>query len=407
MAENSSAILQRQRPAFFCAGGPSGVPADTTNTGKGGCKQRHADPYKFPTRRFLKFRRRDASSESSLSAVQGTGPTNQLSGELAAPGHPPEPVAIAMDDLEHPGDATISAAFQPSLRIDDRLPDLIIVSANNVYFYVHRHRIANASANDFGGLLLFSPGAQARGFNLPTLRLPESGDTLNVVLHTLYGLSCLHFHPTLETVDAALTALTKYGTSVQALAAPYQPLNALILSHAPYRPIETYALVGHYQLDELAVAISGHLLSFDLSTVTDALATRMGPVYLKRLFLLHQVRIHALKEIILRPPGGHAQAPGCSDAEQAKLTRAWALATAQLVWDATPSKAYPDFEPFCWPQAENSRTASLSIVGISPNSLRALLEPIADTLACEACKNMLRQRVQEVVYSWSQVTPTI
>ncbi|KAI0675060.1 hypothetical protein C8Q78DRAFT_965194 [Trametes maxima] len=283
-----------------------------------------------------------------------------------------------MDDLEHPGDATISSAFQPSLRIDDRLPDLIIVSENNVYFYVHRHRIANASANNFGGFLLFSPGAQSRGFNLPTLRLPQSGDTLNVVLHTLYGLSCLHFHPTLETVEAALTALTNYGASIQALAAPYQPLNALILSHAPYRPIETYALVGHYQLDELAVTVSGHLLSFDLSTVTDALATRMGPVYLKRLFLLHQVRIHALKDIILRPPGSHGQAPGCSDAEQAKLTRAWALATAQLVWDATPS--------------------------MSPNSLRALLEPIVDTLACGACKQMLQQRVQEVVYSWSQVT---
>ncbi|KAI0633320.1 hypothetical protein C8Q77DRAFT_1157545 [Trametes polyzona] len=283
-----------------------------------------------------------------------------------------------MNDM---GDATISTTFQPSLRIDNVLPDVILISSNNVYFYAHRHRIINVSSNLFGGLLLFDPGTSPHGF-LPTLNLPESGDVINVVLHTVYGLSCTHFHPTLETVEAALDALIKYGVSLQIHAAPrYRPLHQLLLSRAPYRPIDTYALAGKYELDELAVTVSGHLLSFDLSRITDDLATKMGPVYLKRLFLLHQTRLHALKQILLNPPAGHPPKPGCSLADQSQLTRAWALATAQLVWDATPS--------------------------LSPNSLRTILESIAEKLSCETCRHMLRQRVQEVVNAWSVVTATI
>lgn len=300
---------------------------------------------------------------------------------------------------ENSTDATIAAAFPPSLRIDERLPDLIIVASNNVHFYAHRHRIAHASSNNFGGLLDW--GTYRRGF-LPSLHLPESGDVVNVVLHTMYGFSCTHFHPTLETVEAALDALIKYGVCIQTHAAPYQPLHQLILSLAPYRPIETYALVGKHQLEDLAVTISGHLLSFDLSTITDALATKMGPVYLKRLFLLHQSRLDALKSIILKPPENHPTTPGCNPAEHGLLTRAWALATAQFVWDATPSKAFPEYEVHP-PEMGDLPTAGLSVVGISPNSLKALLDPIGDKIACESCRHMLQRRIQEVVVSWSSV----
>ncbi|KAI9066566.1 hypothetical protein FKP32DRAFT_354827 [Trametes sanguinea] len=306
--------------------------------------------------------------------------------------------------MDHPGDATISAAFQPSLRIDDILPDLTLISSNNVYFYVHRHRITGASTNGFNGLL-FDWGAHRHGF-LPSLNLPETGDVLNVVMHIMYGLSCVHFHPSLETVEAALDALIKYGAPIQTYAAPYQPLYQLILSHAPYRPIETYALAGQHQLEDIAVTVSGHLLSFDLSRITDDLATKMGPVYLKRLFLLHQSRLMALKQLLLKPPANHPTTPGCNPSEHSKLTRAWALATAQFVWDATPSKPIPGFEVVV-PDAGDLPSVALSVVGISPNSLRALLEPISSSIACESCRNMLQQRIQEVVYSWGLVKPTI
>ncbi|KAI8993835.1 hypothetical protein BD414DRAFT_534930 [Trametes punicea] len=341
------------------------------------------------------------SSLASPADAHEPGPTSSSGSGSAASEQGPAPVSI---NMEHPGDATISAAFQPSLRIDGHLPDLTIISSNNVYFYAHRHRVANASSNGFGGLL-FDWDVYSPGF-LPSLHLPESGDVINVVLHTMYGLSCLHFHPSLETVEEALDALIKYGVPIQTHANPYQPLHQLILSLAPYHPIETYALAGRHQLEDLAVTISGHLLSFDLSRITDDLATKMGPVYLKRLFFLHQTRLQALKEILLKPPATHPATPGCNPTEQGKLTRAWALATAQLVWDAMPSKAMTGFEVDV-PEAGDLPSVPLSVVGISPNSLRSLLEPIAEKIFCESCRAMLQQRIQEVIYSWGSVKPTI
>ncbi|KAI1796350.1 hypothetical protein LXA43DRAFT_987267 [Ganoderma leucocontextum] len=238
---------------------------------------------------------------------------------------------------EAPVDATVSLAFSPSLRVDGLLPDSIIVSSNHVYFYVHRHRILNISSNAFLGQFLHEdlfPTA-----SLSSVHLPEDGDVANVLLHTMYGFPCIHFHPTLETIDQSLTALIKYGVLIEAHTTPHQPLYQLILSHAPHRPIETYALAAHHDLEDLAVAISGHLLSYDTSSLTDALAAKIGPVYLKRLFLLHQSRLAALRNIVLQPPAFHPSTPGCTDGDQGELVRAWALAAARLVWDATPSEA--------------------------------------------------------------------
>ena len=117
--------------------------------------------------------------------------------------------------------------------------------------------------------------------------------------------------------------------------APLPPVQQLVLAHAPYHPIDTYALAARHGLDGAAVAASGHLLAFDLSLVTDALATAMGPVYLKRLFLLHQARRAALREILLRAPARAAAHPPC---DGRALLREWALVTASLVWDVTPGE---------------------------------------------------------------------
>ena len=211
------------------------------------------------------------------------------------------------------------------------------MSSNHVYFYVHRHRILNVSSNAFLGQFLHE-GPSATGL-LPSVYVPEGGDVTNVLLHTMYGLSCLHFYPSLETVDRSMDAMRKYGMSIAAHTTPQHPLYHLILSHAPYRPIETYALAAHHELEDLAVAASSHLLSYDTSRLTNELATKMGPVYLKRLFLLHQSRLHALRDILLQAPASHPATPGCLDDDQRQLTRAWALATARMVWDAVPSKA--------------------------------------------------------------------
>ncbi|RDX50103.1 hypothetical protein OH76DRAFT_1482592 [Lentinus brumalis] len=309
------------------------------------------------------------SPEDIVNAMRGQGDGSDLS-QTAIPASPL---------LDPPDDATVSITFGPSLRDDDRLPDSIIVSSNHVYFYIHRHRIINASSNGFDGL--FYDVEHIYGGSLPTILCREVGDTLNIVLHIIYGMSSLHYFPALQTVDNAFTAMIKYGIPIEPHAAPYQQLYQLLLSNAPYHPIETFALAASHGLEDIAVIASGHLLSFDMSRLTDELVTKIGPVYLKRLILLHQDRMTALRHILLQAPRTHSPMPGCRDSQQGLLIREWALATAQLAWDATPS--------------------------ISANSLRLHLENIGEKIACEGCRRMLVERIHGVCYAWSLVKQTI
>lgn len=99
-----------------------------------------------------------------------------------------------------------------------------------------------------------------------------------------------------------------------------------------------YALAASHDLEQLAIPISSHLLGFHLPDLSDTIAAKMSSIYLKRLFALHLNRLDALKDLLLRPPPPHALTPTseCDATEQKKLTRAWALATAHLAWDARP-----------------------------------------------------------------------
>ena len=83
---------------------------------------------------------------------------------------------------------------------------------------------------------------------------------------------------------------------------------------------------------------SPHLLAFSLATITDKQAERIGAIYLKKLLLLHLERGVALKKILLVPPHPHSPSKECGFDEQKKLTRAWAFASAYLVWYATPGE---------------------------------------------------------------------
>ncbi|KAI8980693.1 hypothetical protein BD414DRAFT_420794 [Trametes punicea] len=279
--------------------------------------------------------------------------------------------------LGPPSAITVSTAFHPSLIVDGAPPDLILASSDGVHFYVHRLRLSSVSTNRLGGLLSSDSVSSTHSLSLARINTPESAEVLNVALHTIYGSSCQHYLPSLETVDAALDALERYGVPLRPLATPNQPLYRLLLSFAPYRPIDAYAVAAHYALEEVAEATSSHLLAYDLARLPDETAQKMGATYLKRLFTLHQSRLAALRNILLRPPIPHPPAPGCTSEIQQKLTRAWAHAAAQLVWDVLPS--------------------------VSTMALRSLLEPIGTKIECQLCGAALRRRVQEVVYEWSSV----
>ena len=243
---------------------------------------------------------------------------------------PPSVFSIFTDAV--PDKATYTApAFGPHFVVGGTRPDIVLIASDDVRFHVHRFVLAFASTNNFANLL-----CDGRS----TISLPESRLVLNIALHAIYDMPYTLESSTLSDVESALDALVKYGVPVTALATPPRPLYHLLLSFAPFEPIVTYALAGRFDLEAVAVATSSHLLGYDTATLSDTLAIKMGPVYLRRLLGLHQHRLSVLKEIVLCPPREHSIPAGRrADGEHRELGQLWAFAAAQLVWDALPSES--------------------------------------------------------------------
>jgi hypothetical protein len=230
---------------------------------------------------------------------------------------------------------SVSTTFYPGSHIDALPPNLIMLSSDSVFFYIHSHVVLTASENGFG--VLVPPALSLEKDQMaPVISIPESSVVLNIILHCIYELSCAHYCHSFDDLRIAVNAMPSYGISVKTHIISSNPLFNLLLSHAPLHPLDLYALAASHDLYDVAVSTSPHLLSFSLATLTDEMAARIGPVYLKRLFFLHFGRVDALKRLLLSPPHPHAPTQWCDFAEQKKLTRAWALASAYLAWDARP-----------------------------------------------------------------------
>ncbi|KAM5543291.1 hypothetical protein V8D89_003165 [Ganoderma adspersum] len=279
------------------------------------------------------------------------------------------PVRTRLSDFSGYG-VQITSAFKPGNIFGGMVSDMAIKSPDQKEYYVHRQHLSRVSANAFAGLLTH------RGFSISVL---EPAAVIDIVIHTIYGMSCTHHNPSLDTIEAAIDALVKYGVAPHLYASSSQPLYMLLLLHAPYHPIEAYAVAGKYGLEDAAVAISGHLLAYNVSRISDELAIKMGPVYLRRLMNLHVNRAEALKSIVLTPPQTHPPNLMCADSEtsQARLSRAWAFAAAQLAWAALP--------------------------GMSTNALYSIFEEEGKDIACKDCLAALHARIWDVCWQWSQV----
>ncbi|TDL29985.1 hypothetical protein BD410DRAFT_48973 [Rickenella mellea] len=281
---------------------------------------------------------------------------------------------------------SVSTTFYPGANNDPSPTDCIVLSSDSVFFYVHSHRILAASENGFDKRLPVG-GAhhqqQKKDENDPDpiISLPQSSSVLNILLHTVYDMSCSHYSPTIDDLAAAVEAMGVYGIPLRSHITSSSPLFSTLVSHAPTSPLEVYSLAAMYDIYDLAVSASPHLLSFSLSSLTDDMARRIGPVYLKRLFFLHLGRTDALKRLLLPPPHPHAPTQNCDFLEQKKLTRAWALASAYLTWDARPD--------------------------MSAGTMEAALHPLGDHLSCNMCRDALRERVSNLVVQWSVVKRTI
>ncbi|KAG9221410.1 hypothetical protein CCMSSC00406_0008334 [Pleurotus cornucopiae] len=243
---------------------------------------------------------------------------------------------------------SVSTSFSPKARHQDILPRLVFISSDSVHFYVHPHVLTAASTNGFNRLLddIFRQNQDAD--TMPPSPMPAKtvllhSSTLNVILHAAYNAPCSQFAPSTDTLVEAIDLLPEYGIAPCSCiysSSPTSPtpsrLYSLLLSHAPFHPLPIYTLAAHHALEDLAVASSQHLLSTQFHMVSDHVAIRMGPIYLKRLAFLLLGRVEALKRLIVEPPPLHAPTGMCSGFEQKRLARAWTLAVASLVWDARP-----------------------------------------------------------------------
>ncbi|KAJ7018858.1 hypothetical protein C8F04DRAFT_1149828 [Mycena alexandri] len=274
---------------------------------------------------------------------------------------------------------SISNTFLPTAQLRPQSPDLILLSTDLVFFYVHSQVLQDASENGFHTLLpAYSPENED---NCPILSIPEASSVLNILLHTFYDLDCAQYLPSFATLVRAVESMQIYGINPKLTIQPSTPLFTLLLSHAPHVPMDLYSLAGHHDIEDLAVAASAHLLSFSLPRLTDAAAQRMGAIYLKRLFFLHLGRTEALKRALLPPPTAHKPTPGCPLAQQRMLAREWALASVRLAGELRPD--------------------------ISTHALELALLPLAARLPCTLCQNALNARVQNLTERWAVVKRTI
>ncbi|KAJ2931682.1 hypothetical protein H1R20_g5428, partial [Candolleomyces eurysporus] len=287
-----------------------------------------------------------------------------------------------IDDSEESTVVSISTTFYPGAHLSPLQPDVILLSADGVFFYVHSSTLLAASDNGFGGRLPHPTPLDPASKDLdPFFSVPDQSSVLNVILHSAYDKSCAHYSPQFPTLAAAVNRLPTYGIPPKSRIQPSTPLYNVLLSYAPLFPLELYTLAATHDLYDLAVATSSHLLSFPLFQITDEMAERIGPVYLKKLFFLHFGRSDALKRVLLPPPQPHPPTPWCDFTEQKKLTRAWALASAYLAWDARPD--------------------------LSTSTMESALRPLAEHLTCEQCQGTLRDRIKNLVVQWSVIKRTI
>ncbi|KAF8919282.1 hypothetical protein CPB85DRAFT_1278389 [Mucidula mucida] len=258
---------------------------------------------------------------------------------------------------------SMSTTFHRGMVHDGRSPDLILVSLDAVYFHVHINVLHDASGNGFASLLEQLSSTRASS-EVSLINVPESAETLNVVLLTIYDKSSADYRPSFEVLVTAVNEFEKYAIDPRRYVKPSLPLFELIRFHMPLHPLEVYSVAGHYELHELAVAASSHLLGYKLNTITDETVSFMGPLY-----------------VLVLPPEPHPSISSCSLMDQTKVARAWALSSAYLIWDVRPD--------------------------MSASFIENTLSQLKQSMACNSCKKRIDERIKRCVIDWSSVKWTI
>jgi len=223
---------------------------------------------------------------------------------------------------------SISATFFTGASHDPRPTDVILLTTDNVYFYLHLSRLLQYSNNSFGGLLT------DLGTPLP---IEETSEVANLAFHALYNLDPSSYIPTLSLLLRAFSMLVLYGIEPSLVLVPDSPFYNVVISLGTKFPLPTYSLVAKFNLDTLAVEVSKQLLTIPLHTITDDIAQAMGATYLRRLVFLHLGRTERLKELMSQPPTDHEPSTNCSEGDQKRLQQEWRALALALSWSADPA----------------------------------------------------------------------
>lgn len=206
---------------------------------------------------------------------------------------PPSPLTL------EPSNLRLSSTFLPGGALDPGAIDIILLSSDSVLFYTNSTRLLSASRNGFGNQLpILSNGTILRHDSHPVLKLPESSSVLNVILHIVFDVFCAQYSLCFDDFELSVAVLQEYGLSTRKALAVSSPLYMTALTFAPIRPLDVFTLAAQYDLDDLAKAASSHLMSYQLSELSDEMAENIGAKYLKKLFRFHLERIDSVRTLV-------------------------------------------------------------------------------------------------------------
>lgn len=225
---------------------------------------------------------------------------------------------------------TTHMTFNPDAQLDPEPPNLILISSDQTEFHVHRGRLLIASSNLFNLLLIYPD---------PEINLAEGSELVTIFLHCIYDIPFTS-QPSPDTIIASFDVLKRYGITLNRYIRPNTPLfqAALLPLDSQEYAMELYVQAAQNNLSELAACASSALLSYSLATITDELARRMGPIYLKKLFVLHTERSKALRHILSTPPAAHPPTQECGSEGRRRFLGDWDVVTANMVLTARPGK---------------------------------------------------------------------
>lgn len=226
----------------------------------------------------------------------------------------------------------------------------------------------------------------------------EDSPTLNVVLHAIYRLSLTDYSPSLSTLKAAAQALTRYGIPLKSNMCPGMPLFDEMAAKIPTMALEIYTIAAENDLFDLACEASKHLLSLRISSITNEIALRLGPVYLCMLCNLLTERSYVLKRLVVQPPKQHVPTETCGLHAYHDLLFEWAKIASTIILTGSPGSLF---------RCANGVMKVDSCIGISPELLHATLKPFNFPHSCPACVQSIDCHIQDIVSRWSLTTVRI